>query len=92
MAEWQGERRPRIMYTIPNGSNPLGTTTTLPRKLEILKIARESGILLVEDDPYAFLYYGQEAQPPSYFALESETGLRGHVLRFDSVSKVRQYC
>ena len=88
MEDWQGERRPRIFYTIPNGSNPLGTTTTHARKLEVLKIARQHGILIMEDDPYAFLYYGEGAQPPSYFALESETGFRGHVLRFDSVSKV----
>lgn len=41
------------------------------------------------DDPYYLLYYGDQARPESYFALEEKdnegTGL---VLRFDSLSKV----
>ncbi|KAF4614087.1 hypothetical protein D9613_007471 [Agrocybe pediades] len=39
-------------------------------------------------DPYFYLYYGKEPQYPSYFALELEEPEVGHVLRFDSLSKI----
>jgi DNA-binding transcriptional MocR family regulator len=40
------------------------------------------------DDPYFYLYYGKAPRYPSYFALELEGPEVGHVLRFDSLSKV----
>ena len=40
------------------------------------------------DDPYYFLYYGDAARYPSYFALELEQPEVGRVLRFDSLSKI----
>jgi tryptophan aminotransferase len=41
------------------------------------------------DDPYYLLYYGDEARPDSYFALEGKGNKgTGIVLRFDSLSKV----
>jgi tryptophan aminotransferase len=40
------------------------------------------------DDPYFYLYYGKAPRYPSYFALELEEPEVGHVLRFDSLSKV----
>ncbi|KIO34427.1 hypothetical protein M407DRAFT_64463 [Tulasnella calospora MUT 4182] len=41
------------------------------------------------DDPYYYLYYGEQERPPSYFKLETEDGHPvGQVVRFDSLSKI----
>ena len=64
-------------------------TASLERRLEVLKLARAYNILIIEDDPYYYLYFGSRPRPPSYFALEAqEEGRAGHVLRFDSFSKI----
>ncbi|KAH9942752.1 PLP-dependent transferase [Amylocystis lapponica] len=80
--------KPKMLYTVPYGCNPTGMTATLERRLEILALSREHGFLILEDDPYYYLYYGKAPRPPSYFALESEQPDVGRVVRFDSLSKV----
>ena len=47
--------RPKVLYTIPTGSNPTGVTVSLERKKAIYKICQEYDILIMEDDPYNFL-------------------------------------
>ncbi|TFK69934.1 PLP-dependent transferase [Pluteus cervinus] len=80
--------RPKILYTVPYGCNPTGMTATLERRKEVLRLAREYNILILEDDPYYYLYYGDGPRYPSYFALELEEPEVGRVLRFDSLSKI----
>jgi hypothetical protein len=54
-----------------------------------LRIAKEHDLLILEDDPYIFLYYGDSPAPRSYLSLEKEVnGETGRVIRFDSFSKV----
>ncbi|KAJ6561723.1 PLP-dependent transferase [Mycena capillaripes] len=90
---WPAERpKPRVLYTIPYGGNPTGATATLARRREVLQLAREHNFLIMEDDPYFYLFYGTE-RAPSYFAMErSDASCAGHpvgrVLRFDSISKI----
>ncbi|KAF8604483.1 TdiD protein [Ceratobasidium sp. AG-I] len=85
-----GKRFPKALYTVPFGCNPSGATTTLERRKAVLEIAEEYDFLILEDDPYFFLYFGDAERPPSYFSMDhannKETQLR--VLRFDSFSKV----
>ncbi|KAH9957151.1 pyridoxal phosphate-dependent transferase [Russula dissimulans] len=82
--------KPKVLYTIPYGCNPTGATTTLTRRKEVLDLAREHNLLILEDDPYYFMYFGARPRIPSYFMLEAQTGNRsvGRVLRFDSFSKI----
>ncbi|PCH42123.1 PLP-dependent transferase [Wolfiporia cocos MD-104 SS10] len=80
--------KPRVLYTVPYGSNPTGATATLERRLEVLALSREHDFLIFEDDPYFNLYFGSAARPPSYFALERDQPESGRVLRFDSLSKI----
>ncbi|KAJ6620041.1 TdiD protein [Mycena sp. CBHHK59/15] len=85
---WPAEKpKPKVLYTIPYGGNPTGATTTLARRREVLQLAREYNFLIMEDDPYFYLFYGTGAREPSYFALEAAEGA-GRVLRFDSISKI----
>jgi 2-aminoadipate transaminase len=54
-------QRVKFLYTIPNYQNPAGVSLCEPRRLEILDIAAEYDLLIVEDDPYALL--GFETEP-----------------------------
>lgn len=56
-------RRPKYLYTIPTFHNPAGTTTPLHRRRELLRIAAERDLLILEDNPYSMLRYEQEPVP-----------------------------
>lgn len=53
-------KRPKLIYTIPCYQNPSGVTQTAQRRAQIADVARESGILLLEDDPYCLLGFDGE--------------------------------
>ncbi|KAF8181268.1 PLP-dependent transferase [Pholiota molesta] len=73
LEQWpQGKPKPKVLYTVPYGCNPTGMTATLHRRKEVLQLAREHNFLILEDDPYFYLYYGKSPRYPSYFALELE--------------------
>ncbi|KAK2459881.1 hypothetical protein APHAL10511_008081 [Amanita phalloides] len=80
--------KPKVLYTVPYGCNPTGMTATLERRLKVLRLAREHDFIILEDDPYYYVYYGKAPRSPSYFALELQEPQVGRVLRFDSVSKI----
>ncbi|KAL0576837.1 hypothetical protein V5O48_005134 [Marasmius crinis-equi] len=84
----QGKPKPKVLYTVPYGCNPTGMTASLARRKEVLKLAREHNFIILEDDPYYYLYYGTAERVPSYFSLELEQPEVGRVLRFDSLSKI----
>ncbi|KAH7906539.1 pyridoxal phosphate-dependent transferase [Hygrophoropsis aurantiaca] len=80
--------KPKVLYTVPYGCNPTGMTASVSRRREVLALAREHNFLILEDDPYYYLYFGKTERPPSYFQLELEQPEVGRVLRFDSFSKI----
>jgi len=59
-------RRPKFIYTIPNFQNPGGVTLSLERRRELVRIAQEREILVLEDNPYGLLRYEGEALPTLY--------------------------
>jgi 2-aminoadipate transaminase len=64
-------RSPKFIYTIPNFHNPGGVTMSLERRRELVRIAAEREILILEDNPYGLLRY--EGDPlPTLFSLERE--------------------
>jgi 2-aminoadipate transaminase len=50
-------RRPKFIYTIPNFHNPAGVTMSLERRRELVRIAAERELLVLEDNPYGLLRY-----------------------------------
>ena len=49
----------KFIYAIPDFQNPSGRTMSLARRLELIRVARESGVLILEDEPYRELrFYG----------------------------------
>ncbi len=53
----------KFLYTVPTFHNPAGVTLSWERRLEILEIARANDILVLEDNPYGLLYFGEK--PPA---------------------------
>jgi DNA-binding transcriptional MocR family regulator len=50
-------RTVKLFYTVPTFQNPTGVTLAPHRRLEVLEICREAGVLVVEDNPYGLLNY-----------------------------------
>jgi 2-aminoadipate transaminase len=49
--------RPKLIYTVPTFQNPTGISMSRARREALLALARERGILVLEDDPYGELYF-----------------------------------
>ena len=54
----------RFIYVLPNFHNPAGTTLPESRRYQLVKIARDHDLIIVEDDPYGALRYEGEVPPP----------------------------
>ena len=64
-------RRPKFIYTVPNFHNPAGVTLSLERRHELVRIAAERELLILEDNPYGLLRY--EGDPlPTLHSLDDE--------------------
>jgi 2-aminoadipate transaminase len=59
-------RRPKFIYTIPNFQNPGGVTMPLDRRRELVRIANEQELVVLEDNPYGLLRYEGESLPTLY--------------------------
>jgi 2-aminoadipate transaminase len=65
--------RPKLLYVIPNYDNPTGATLPPERREALVRLAREYGVLIVEDDAYAGLDL-DGPPPPSLFAVAGGRG------------------
>ncbi len=82
------EHRPKLVYLIPTFGNPSGATLSLERRLRVLEMAVRHQTLIVEDDPYGDLYFG-EPPPGSLLALSAQvSGSRALLAHCGSLSKV----
>ena len=60
--------KPAFVYLIPTFQNPSGRTLSEERRRRIAELAREHGVLVLEDDPYSLVRF--EGEPlPSLFEL-----------------------
>src|SRR4051794_21342637 len=50
-AALRGGRQPKLAHVIPNFQNPAGYTLSLPKRRQLLALAREHGFVIFEDDP-----------------------------------------
>jgi DNA-binding transcriptional MocR family regulator len=64
------KRRVRAIYTMPTLHNPLGWVTPLNQRRQLVAIARQHGLLIIEDAAYAFL---AEKPPAPLAALAPES-------------------
>jgi len=63
------KKRPNLIYTIPEGHNPLGLSLSKENRIELTTLAEHYRIPIIEDDAYGFLSY-EDVEPPlkSYWA------------------------
>ena len=82
------EHRPKFVYLVPTFGNPSGAMLSLERRKKVLAMAVKHNTLVVEDDPYGDLYFG-DVPPPSLLALSSTVpGSRDLLAHCGSMSKV----
>lgn len=82
------QHKPKLVYIIPTFGNPSGALLTKERRLKILQLAVQYKTIVIEDDPYGDLYFG-EAPPPSMLALSDQVpGSRDWLVHCGSLSKV----
>jgi 2-aminoadipate transaminase len=76
-------RSPKFIYTVPSFQNPAGVTLSLERRRELVRIAHERELLVLEDNPYGLLRY--EGSPlPTLYSLDG-----GHfVIYLGTFSKI----
>lgn len=69
-------RRPKLIYSIPDFQNPQGTTLALSRRRQLVRLAAEHGVGIVEDGAYTDLRYEGQSLP-QLFELSREEGRAG---------------
>jgi len=75
--------RPVILYTVPTHQNPSGATLPPDRRRRLVELSRERDFLIVADEVYHLLTYGEQAPPPLASFLSE-----GTVLSLGSFSKI----
>ncbi|MGF6310810.1 2-aminoadipate transaminase [Bradyrhizobium sp. i1.8.4] len=73
---------PKYIYTIPTVQNPTGSILPESRRAEMLKLSKEYGVPIFEDDCYADLIWNGE-RPPAIYAMSQHGG----VIHIGSFSK-----
>lgn len=82
------EHKPKFVYLIPTFGNPSGAMLSAERRKAVLEMAVKHNTLIVEDDPYGDLYFG-DAPPPSLLNLSATVpGSRDLLVHCGSLSKV----
>jgi len=76
-------QKPKFIYIIPDFQNPAGVTIPEFRRKEILALAKEYDVLIVEDSPYKQIRFEGKDQK-SLFALDND----GHVINLGTFSKI----
>ena len=86
------EHRPKFIYLVPTFGNPSGAMLSLARRKRVLELAVQYKVLVVEDDPYGELYFGESLEdrpPPSMMAMTAQVeGSREWIAYCGSFSKV----
>jgi 2-aminoadipate transaminase len=80
---------PKLVYVVANFHNPQGTTLSLERREQLVNLARQYGVGVVEDDPYGELrLHGPPL--PSLFSISSRDHepQKNSVIRVGTFSKV----
>jgi 2-aminoadipate transaminase len=83
-AEAAAGTRPKLIYTVPDFSNPSGACMSFRRRERLVELAVDYSIPVVEDDPYGRLRFAGESLP----TLKSLIGDAPQVIYASSFSKV----
>ncbi|WP_205751740.1 PLP-dependent aminotransferase family protein [Cryptosporangium phraense] len=81
LADVVRRHRPALFYTVPTFANPTGRTLPESRRAAVARLADETGLWVVEDDPYGELRYRGAPIPPL-------ASFSARVLHLGSFSKI----
>ncbi|MFB9319327.1 aminotransferase-like domain-containing protein [Cryptosporangium minutisporangium] len=84
LADVVARHRPVLFYTVPTFANPTGRTLPAERRAAVAQVAAESGLWVVEDDPYGELRYRGTPLAP----LAAAPDAADRVLYLGSFSKI----
>ncbi len=76
-------KSPKFIYVVLTFQNPSGATMSSDKRKELLQIASEYDLLVVEDSPYSHLRYEGE-EKPHLISIDDES----RVLRLETFSKI----
>lgn len=80
-------KRVKLIYLVPNFSNPSGRVMALERREAVLTLALRLGVAILEDDPYSELWF-EGPPPPSIRSLaDSDPEAASRVIYVSSLSK-----
>jgi len=85
LEERLAERRPKMLYMIPNFQNPSGVTTSLERRQAIMSVMDRHSVPVIEDNPYGELRYEGEHIPPMIALDAALRGEKGDTLEAGNV-------
>lgn len=77
------EKNVRFIYTIPNFQNPSGVTMSAEKRRRMYELAKQYGVMILEDNPYGDLRFAGE-HIPAIKSLDED----GLVIYAGSLSKV----
>ena len=63
-------RPPRFIYTIPTYQNPTGAVMPRDRRIELLRLAREYDLVVVDDNCYGDVHFEDSPKPAALYALD----------------------
>ncbi|CAN5642961.1 PLP-dependent aminotransferase family protein [soil metagenome] len=78
----------KFIYTVPNFQNPTGVTMAVERRRELLQIAREFDLIIIEDNPYGMLRFEGEPLPTLSQIEKEEEGGVDRVVYLGTFSKI----
>jgi 2-aminoadipate transaminase len=79
-------RRIAFVYVVPNFQNPTGLLMSRDRRVRLLEWARRRDVLIIEDDPYGALYFGDVASAEDTRPIKADDE-DGRVVYLSSFSK-----
>jgi 2-aminoadipate transaminase len=85
---------PKFIYVLPNFQNPTGVTLALERRHQLVALADQYGVPIVEDDPYGQLRYEGEHLPAvvvvdgKRLVNQDDPTYRGNVIYLSTFSKI----
>jgi 2-aminoadipate transaminase len=79
----------KFIYVIPTFQNPMGVTTSLQKRKQIIDLAYKFNVYILEDNPYGDLKFNPSTPSlPTIMQLEREAQNRGNVIYTGSFSKI----
>ncbi|KAF0111510.1 MAG: aminotransferase [Chloroflexi bacterium] len=83
---------PKFIYVLPNFQNPTGATLSLERRLQLIELADQYGVPIIEDDPYGQLRFEGEHLPAVELLdsqmREKNNAYTGNVIYLSTFSKI----